>query len=147
MAPYVARPAAASVAGVASDPRGPLPYRLFAVVVHQGGKSGGHYIAYVRGTPSELDHLAPGTAPRRAAAGTGSAQLSQPLRLPPPPRLCEPLLGNPGRSAFTPELSDAAAGLPWDGRVWYYCSDSSVHPVAETEVLGAQAYLLLYERI
>lgn len=30
---------------------------------------------------------------------------------------------------------------------WYYISDSFVNEVSESKVLGAQAYLLFYERI
>ncbi|GFR43016.1 hypothetical protein Agub_g4017, partial [Astrephomene gubernaculifera] len=44
--------------------------------------------------------------------------------------------------AYVKRANPAAGGAPQ----WYYASDSQVRPVAEAQVLRAQAYILLYER-
>ncbi len=48
--------------------------------------------------------------------------------------------GSPERDAE--EVADAASQ-----QQWFYVSDTSVRPVQEAEVLQAQAYMLLYQRV
>ncbi|KAJ8946788.1 hypothetical protein NQ314_008771, partial [Rhamnusium bicolor] len=93
-------------------------YSLYGVVEHSGSIHGGHYVAYIKVRP--------------------------------------PLEENSYRWQFLPKnqkdkIASAAKGAQGEpdgppGK-WYYISDSFVSEVQESKVLGAQAYLLFYERI
>lgn len=93
-------------------------YSLYGIVEHSGSIHGGHYVAYVK--------------------------------------VRQPLEANSYRWQFIPKNQTekgekgpkGALGEPQvpAGR-WYYISDSHVAEVPESKVLGAQAYLLFYERI
>lgn len=94
-------------------------YSLYGIVEHSGSIHGGHYVAYVKVRP--------------------------------------PLEENSYRWQFIPKNQteknaiNATMSVMEEPQVppgkWYYISDSHVSEVPETKVLGAQAYLLFYERI
>lgn len=93
-------------------------YSLYGVVEHSGSIHGGHYVAYVKVRPK----LQPNSyrwnfLPKNQANKKSSDNLGA---------LGEPEIP-PGK--------------------WFYISDSYVSQVNESKVLGAQAYLLFYERI
>ncbi|VDM54928.1 unnamed protein product [Angiostrongylus costaricensis] len=100
-----------------------LLYSLYGVVVHSGGLSGGHYIAYVKSRHRLKQAHAFLESARSTCVDSLSSQIDSSI---------DKLHGEPE--------------LPNDGQ-WYYCSDSQVLPVAENRVLSAEAYILFYERV
>ncbi|KAF9975566.1 hypothetical protein BGZ73_000779 [Actinomortierella ambigua] len=83
-------------------------YRLQSIVVHYGGHSYGHFIAYRRKPESLQSH---------AKAGPVGLGL----------------------------MDESAAKM--DGQGWFRISDETVESVSINQVLGANPYMLLYERV
>ncbi|KAG0259477.1 hypothetical protein DFQ27_004057 [Actinomortierella ambigua] len=83
-------------------------YRLQSIVVHFGGHSYGHFIAYRR-KPESL----------RSQAKAGPVGLG---------------------------LTDATTAMA-DGKDWFRISDETVESVSTDQALGANPYMLLYERV
>ncbi|CAI4227397.1 unnamed protein product [Auanema sp. JU1783] len=99
-----------------------IVYSLYGVVVHSGDLSGGHYIAYVKSRhriPNALNFLESARASTVDGLSFPDIEKSVPI----------------------PESIESPDGQ------WYYCSDSRVSAVSESKVLGAEAYILFYERL
>jgi hypothetical protein len=101
-------------------------YRLAAVVCHLGDAFSGHFVTYRRVPGAMVPAF--GSVPSASASesvqpGTGSGAASS-------------VLG-----------SVPAASVLGLGSEWAYCSDTLVKPVTVQEVLGANAYMLFYDRI
>ncbi|XP_018576417.1 ubiquitin carboxyl-terminal hydrolase 16 isoform X2 [Anoplophora glabripennis] len=93
-------------------------YSLYGVVEHSGSIHGGHYVAYIKVRPPlEENSYRWQFLPKNQKEKTANSPKGA--------------LGEP----------DVPPGK------WYYISDSFVNEVSESKVLGAQAYLLFYERI
>lgn len=95
--------------------RTPMPYTLYAVVVHLGTMVGGHYIAYVLVDPERL-FSPPGDG--------GFAEYMEKLTL-----------DAEEREAGEPRVRDK------DRRVWCYASDTEIRLASVQEVMAARAYL------
>lgn len=86
---------------------------------HSGSIHGGHYVAYIKVRPSlDANSYRWQYLPKNQKEKTDNS-----------PK---------GASGGDPEIPPGK---------WYYISDSFVSEVPESKVLGAQAYLLFYERI
>lgn len=93
-------------------------YSLYGLVEHSGSIHGGHYVAYIKVRPP-LDE----NSPRWQFIPKNQREKIKGL-----------------------ELGADGEPNPPQGK-WYYISDSYVSEVPESKVLGAQAYLLFYERL
>ncbi|KAE9420796.1 hypothetical protein Angca_003947 [Angiostrongylus cantonensis] len=100
-----------------------LLYSLYGVVVHSGGLSGGHYIAYVKSRHRLKQAHAFLESARSTCVDSLSSQIGSCI-----------------------DNLHGETELPNDGQ-WYCCSDSQVLPVGENRVLSAEAYILFYERV
>lgn len=82
----------------------PMPYRLYAVVVHKGTMVGGHYVAYVLVDPEKVFYAA-GEWPSEGGSGTGAVE----------------------HAIATLSLNGDAGGegkdKEKDRRMWCYCSE------------------------
>ncbi len=122
----------------AAGEAGAAQYRLVGLVEHQGSMKSGHYVAYVR---RAMEPAAP--AP------------SRPATPPPPPPA-------PADGGVGPDATDVDGGdvrgeeqqqqqqqqeEEQEEEQWFCISDAHAHAVSEARVLGAQAYLLMYERL
>lgn len=92
--------------------RTPMPYKLYAVVVHLGTMIGGHYIAYVLVDPERL-FTPPG-------AEAGIAEHMEQMSL---------------------DEGEGKREKVKDRRVWCYCSDTEIRLASVDEVMAAKAYL------
>ena len=112
-------------------------YSLFGIVEHSGRLQGGHYTAYVKLRPSNLeksasDYYSPPTA-RNEEIHTLLAEIERKSR-----ELAQNKLNCDDDENADPKTNE---------NKWYYISDTSVTEVSEEKVLRCQAYLLFYERI
>ena len=111
-------------------------YRLYGVVEHSGGLSGGHYTAFVKVRPaqgSNNDFFSP--------------SLFKPTDV---PRLLENIelkVKASRKAASNEDDPGQKQGEGSSSKRWFHVSDSSVNEVSEEKVLKCQAYLLFYERI
>ncbi|PWN91298.1 cysteine proteinase [Acaromyces ingoldii] len=161
--------------GVSPGPK--TKYRLYAVVVHQGSMSGGHYTAYVLSDRCNLP-TTPKVAPSSSSVASSSvaggdkssSSTSSPRARPSDDSvgdLSESSLGEPPSSEGHGESyahSNGSSSAPRllqqqqqqqqqqqerkpDERRWIYTSDTMVRPATLEEVLKAQAYMLFYEQM
>lgn len=151
-----------------------LLYSLYGIVEHSGSMHGGHYVAYVKVRPNiapddpRWKFLPKGAKLELDQTDEQKQRLDEALKK---NQLKESRMksgdsddstsssdsGNAGEEHKT-TLAEPAVNVtsnspeppvlrpPPDGK-WYYVSDSHVSEVNEERVLGAQAYLLFYERI
>uniref|UniRef100_A0A0K0FKN4 Ubiquitin carboxyl-terminal hydrolase n=1 Tax=Strongyloides venezuelensis TaxID=75913 RepID=A0A0K0FKN4_STRVS len=106
-------------------------YRLYGIVVHSGGLSGGHYIAYVktrRPIPYIKDFF-----DNAASYDDFMKEITE--------RDEDKCLREIPR-----KYNELHEEFNKDGK-WYYCSDSSVHAVDQDQVSKCEAYILFYERM
>ncbi|WVQ78395.1 hypothetical protein IAT38_000481 [Cryptococcus sp. DSM 104549] len=121
----------------------PVMYKLYALVVHMGTMTTGHYIAYCLIDPEQMFG-------KDGAAAAGLASGSQT-----PTEGMSPALGRgpsaatgvveEGEQAQTP--SAGPKGEKKDRRVWCFCSDTTIRLASVEEVLSARAYLCFYEKV
>jgi ubiquitin C-terminal hydrolase len=111
-------------------------YALSAVVEHQGGSGGGHYVTYRR-----FQRYRP------AARVTHEQKVQQHINtIKQQPSGHHPTAnGNASSSSSSPSASGSPAGS--DDDTWLMISDETVRPVPWHAVQNAQAYLLFYTAI
>uniref|UniRef100_A0A913IBP8 Ubiquitin carboxyl-terminal hydrolase n=1 Tax=Strongyloides stercoralis TaxID=6248 RepID=A0A913IBP8_STRER len=106
-------------------------YRLYGIVVHSGGLSGGHYIAYVK-TRREIPYIKE-FFNNAASYDDFMKQITE--------RDEDECLKD-----IPKKYNEHHEDFNKDGR-WYCCSDSSVHAVDVDQVSKCEAYILFYERM
>ena len=122
------------------DQQNKLLYRLYGVVSHSGGLSGGHYVAYVRGgsewktrTQHFLREIISLTDAKEGDKSLGGLKGA------------EAKLGSL-------QIGDCAGGrnasVEEEAERWYFCNDNSVSPI-DVRVMQrtVEAYILFYERV
>lgn len=140
-----------------------LLYSLYGIVEHSGSMHGGHYVAFVKVRPNmsaddpRLKFLPKGSKVELDQTDEQKERLDNALKK----NECRLKSGDSddltsSSESDSPIKLDAAAAstskeppiltAPPEGK-WYYVSDSHVQEATEDRVLGAQAYLLFYERI
>lgn len=107
-------------------------YELYAVVVHTGAISGGHYYAFVNTTRKHdvkrWEHLI-----RKSTGDIDTLKREAEIILQEKRNI------NEMRQERTEEIAEVKPN-------WYYVSDQTVKPVSEEEVLSHKdAYILFYE--
>lgn len=142
-----------------------LMYSLYGIVEHSGSMLGGHYVAYVKVRPNitaddpRWKFLPKGSKVELDQTDEQKVRLDEALKK---NQLKESRLksGDSDDTESSSSSSEAAVDsnttkvnteppvmrAPPEGK-WYYVSDSHVAEASEERVLGAQAYLLFYERI
>lgn len=140
-----------------------LMYSLYGIVEHSGSMHGGHYVAYVKVRPNitaddpRWKFLPEGSKVELDQTDEQKVRLDEALKK---NQLKESRLksGDSDDTASSSSSSDVGSKsskvnteppvmrAPPEGK-WYYVSDSHVAEATEERVLGAQAYLLFYERI
>uniref|UniRef100_A0A1I7VK61 ubiquitinyl hydrolase 1 n=1 Tax=Loa loa TaxID=7209 RepID=A0A1I7VK61_LOALO len=96
-------------------------YSLYGVVSHSGDLSSGHYVAFIK---------------NRYPSSQTEKFFYEAANLSPPDSI----------TSCSPSELKEIIEEPCDGE-WYYASDMRVSSVSESRVLGAEAYVLFYERI
>jgi len=131
-----------------SSNQGKVVYSLYGIVSHSGGLSGGHYVAYVKVRPKNLElsvrflqnilndrNVSPSSNELNrngvASIENGKEAVDADFAIHPSENGTENLECPP---------------TPAPGK-WYYISDTHVSEVQESRVLSSEAYLLFYERI
>lgn len=145
-----------------------LIYSLYGIVEHSGSMHGGHYVAYVKVRPN----ISPDDPRWRFLPKGSKVELDQTDEQ--KQRLDEALIKdqlkeNRMKSGDSDDCTSSSSSSSAEDKVfstgasnsnaeppilrpppegkWYYVSDSHVTEANEERVLGAQAYLLFYERI
>ena len=118
----------------------PYMYELDAVVVHQGGSSGGHYIAYRR-------HVQRGEI--IATSSSSSTQLNSSVQFvaddSESPSSPSPFAASSPSINSSPD--DSVPLRSPDVITWWRLNDAYSHQVDIDEVLKSQAYLLIYTKV
>lgn len=121
-----------------------LLYRLYGVVSHSGGLSGGHYVAYVRGGGEGMARaqhfLREIISLSNAKEGDRSLEGLK--------RGMEAKIGSLKIGDPTTTGGQNASLLEEEGERWYFCNDNSVSPI-DVRVMQrtVEAYILFYERV
>lgn len=143
-----------------------LLYSLYGIVEHSGGMHGGHYTAYVKvrakltpddprfqflpqGCKAELQKNHPEPAEKVEPTETKSRNNHHHARRGQGDDSDDSVSSNSSYEQCEGAVggSDDPEDVPPPPGKWYYVSDSHVQEASEDRVLGAQAYLLFYERI
>ncbi|KIR28884.1 hypothetical protein I309_02379 [Cryptococcus deuterogattii LA55] len=111
-------------------------YRLYAVVVHVGEMTSGHYVAYVLVDPEMVF----GKDQHKEGGDSSETSIND-----------KTLQDDPAERSDTPtneeQKSTKRGRAPKkDRRVWAFCSDEYIREVEVEEVLSAKAYLCFYEK-
>lgn len=143
-----------------------LIYSLYGIVEHSGGMHGGHYVAFVKVRPNisaddpRWKFLPKGSKVELDQTDEQKQRLDEALKK---DQLKEDRMKSGDSDDCSSSSSSSAEDkvfksstsnnteppvmrAPPEGK-WYYVSDSHVAEASEERVLGAQAYLLFYERI
>jgi len=125
-------------------------YSLYGVVEHSGSLRSGHYVAYVRvrpaTEPADLQALANPPLARPSDVPAFLEEIDRKLRRKTAARIDELEKDNKESKEEVDETNNNKTNGQ-KGKKWFHVSDSSVSEVSEARVLGAQAYLLFYERL
>jgi ubiquitin carboxyl-terminal hydrolase 16/45 len=129
-------------------------YTLFGIVEHSGRLQGGHYTAYVKLRPSQVNH-AENFAKKFYSSPTARNEEIHAFLAEIQRKTCEMEAVNAAATEL-PELpeqkdtekakTETTVTTEITGK-WYHISDTSVVEVSEEKVLKCQAYLLFYERL
>ena len=126
-------------------------YSLYGVVEHSGGLRSGHYVAYVRvrpaTEPADLQALANPPLARPSDVPAFLEEIDRKLRRKTGARIDGLEKDNNESKEEADETNNNNKTNGLKAAKWFHVSDSSVSEVAEARVLGAQAYLLFYERL
>ena len=133
-----------------SESRG-MAYELDAVVVHQGGGAGGHYVAYRRQVQRHMVATSVSATPTQEMAPKlekdgDEVHVDAPTADVTSDSTSASVAPVAAFSLPSPD-SPTALSTPAPIITWWYASDAEIHQVDVEEVLRAQAYLLIYTQM